>query len=145
MLAAGHWTARLGFRTRWLSLQQGCLTAIWVDPMQDEKAWPRYFGGVFANATYRIRWLPSLERHLSLRYLYLPLWMPIPVLLAVSGLLYWRDRRRSRRGCCPACGYDLTGNTTGVCPECGWSVPPTTPLSGSPTRPTGTTAARSVR
>ena len=26
---------------------------------------------------------------------------------------------RRRRGLCPACGYDLTGNTTGVCPECG--------------------------
>lgn len=21
--------------------------------------------------------------------------------------------------CCQACGYDLTGNTSGVCPECG--------------------------
>jgi hypothetical protein len=22
-------------------------------------------------------------------------------------------------GCCPQCGYDLTGNLSGVCPECG--------------------------
>jgi hypothetical protein len=26
---------------------------------------------------------------------------------------------RLRRGLCAACGYDLTGKTTGVCPECG--------------------------
>jgi hypothetical protein len=26
---------------------------------------------------------------------------------------------RRRRGLCPSCGYDLTGNASGVCPECG--------------------------
>jgi len=26
-------------------------------------------------------------------------------------------------GHCTACGYDLTGNTSGVCPECGKTVP----------------------
>ena len=30
-----------------------------------------------------------------------------------------RLRRRPLPGCCHACGYDLTGNTSGVCPECG--------------------------
>jgi hypothetical protein len=26
---------------------------------------------------------------------------------------------RRRRGLCPSCAYDLTGNTSGACPECG--------------------------
>ena len=26
---------------------------------------------------------------------------------------------RRKRGLCPSCGYDLTGNVSGVCPECG--------------------------
>ena len=30
-----------------------------------------------------------------------------------------RRRRRTAPGHCPACGYNLTGNTSGVCPECG--------------------------
>ena len=34
-----------------------------------------------------------------------------------------RTRLRLRRGLCPACGYDLAGNTTGVCPECGAPAP----------------------
>ena len=35
-----------------------------------------------------------------------------------------RRRRRSRQlqGLCIACGYSLTGNTSGVCPECGRAV-----------------------
>jgi hypothetical protein len=28
-------------------------------------------------------------------------------------------RHRRKLGCCPDCGYELTGNTSGVCPECG--------------------------
>jgi hypothetical protein len=30
-----------------------------------------------------------------------------------------RRWRRVRRGLCPSCGYNLTGNVSGVCPECG--------------------------
>jgi predicted RNA-binding Zn-ribbon protein involved in translation (DUF1610 family) len=30
--------------------------------------------------------------------------------------------RRIRQHLCSACGYDLTGNTSGVCPECGRAV-----------------------
>ncbi len=28
------------------------------------------------------------------------------------------------KGCCSACGYNLTGNASGICPECGAKVPP---------------------
>lgn len=33
-------------------------------------------------------------------------------------------RRRTRAGCCTACGYNLTGNTSGTCPECGSPASP---------------------
>jgi len=42
----------------------------------------------------------------------------------VLGAAAFRFRRRTRSGCCPACGYNLTGNTSGICPECGTPVPP---------------------
>ena len=55
----------------------------------------------------------------------LPLWSMLALTTAVplmiltrsirNGMRRWRWRRRGR---CPACGYDLTGNTSGVCPEC---------------------------
>ncbi|HSZ54660.1 MAG TPA: hypothetical protein VK797_03310 [Tepidisphaeraceae bacterium] len=37
----------------------------------------------------------------------------------------WLRRRLSRLafGVCPACSYNLTGNTSGVCPECGTPIP----------------------
>lgn len=37
-------------------------------------------------------------------------------------------------GCCPACGYNLTGNVSGVCPECGKPIDATTQKCESPER-----------
>jgi len=55
--------------------------------------------------------------------------VPLPataVLLALMPTLtvvHWRRRRkRVKRGLCPHCGYNLTGNASGVCPECGSAV-----------------------
>ena len=42
--------------------------------------------------------------------------------LTFAGATAWRSARawrRRRRGKCVACGYELTGNTSGICPECG--------------------------
>ena len=39
-----------------------------------------------------------------------------PTIAFICGPL--RRIRRRKRGLCPWCGYDLTGNTSGVCPEC---------------------------
>ncbi len=56
----------------------------------------------------------------------------LPALLSVAfstALLWLRTHqrtasiRRTRRGQCPKCEYDLAGNTTGICPECGSPTP----------------------
>jgi hypothetical protein len=56
--------------------------------------------------------------------------IPIPLIMAVSavvpffyGIKTVRSRRWLARGCCPTCGYNLTGNVSGACPECGTPVP----------------------
>jgi hypothetical protein len=55
----------------------------------------------------------------------LPHWLlaPLAGLPGVVWLAWGRRRviRRGRKGAgrCVACGYDLTGNTSGRCPECG--------------------------
>ena len=61
-----------------------------------------------------------------------PLWIPFVLFAAHPTLVFtrplrrrWRDERRSQRGLCVECKYDLTGNASGVCPECG------TPLTGT--------------
>jgi hypothetical protein len=41
------------------------------------------------------------------------------LLLAALTLHAYRIHGLPRPGRCPACDYDLTGNTTGICPECG--------------------------
>jgi hypothetical protein len=43
-----------------------------------------------------------------------------------------RLRRRRQHECCLACGYNLTGNTSGVCPECGAACKAANPAGVSP-------------
>lgn len=44
--------------------------------------------------------------------------------LTWAGIGIYRWQRRSQRpsGRCPACRYNLTGNTSGTCPECGTPI-----------------------
>ena len=54
-----------------------------------------------------------------------PAWFALVPLLIISLfttsrlLRHRREARRTRRGACRHCGYDLTGNVSGICPECG--------------------------
>lgn len=74
-------------------------------------------------------WRPSLMVGPRQTLLWLPLWIPVVILVLSTAWLWWRDRRRVRAGHCAACGYDLAGLAPGVgCPECG--AKPTEPLAG---------------
>lgn len=53
---------------------------------------------------------------------YVPLWIPLGLLVLVTAALWWRERRPFPPGRCASCGYDLTGNVSGRCPECGEPV-----------------------
>jgi hypothetical protein len=52
--------------------------------------------------------------------------VPLWAVIALTAILpvAWGTLRSAerRRGGCPTCGYNLTGNTSGVCPECGTPV-----------------------
>jgi hypothetical protein len=51
-----------------------------------------------------------------------PLWMFVIAFGAAPAVRLRRSaraRRLARRGHCPRCAYDLTGDLSGVCPECG--------------------------
>jgi hypothetical protein len=53
-----------------------------------------------------------------------PIWVFLP--LSIWPVTTWifrrlRLRRRTRRGWCPACGYDLQAAITPLCPECGFA------------------------
>ncbi len=59
----------------------------------------------------------------------LPLW--IVLLLLRHTLIRYRSKRRTAKGQCPHCAYDLTGtNAQSVCPECGHpNLTPPQPVS----------------
>ena len=55
-----------------------------------------------------------------------PLWIPILLLAAPTGWLWWRDwyRHRFPKDQCQRCGYLLIGLTSQKCPECGSKLRP---------------------
>ncbi len=63
--------------------------------------------------------LPYINgRSLSVRYWFLILLLNVyPAIAFIRGPL--RRWRRTQRGLCGTCGYNLTGNASGMCPECG--------------------------
>ena len=48
----------------------------------------------------------------------IPFWLLFVPVAIPTAILWYRDRKPPP-GCCPSCGYDLTGNVGGECPECG--------------------------
>ena len=55
--------------------------------------------------------------------LFVPLWFPFILFSAYPTVAFYRHPLRRwrwrRKGLCPKCGYNLTGNESGVCSECG--------------------------
>ena len=82
-----------------------------------------------ADATLIISRVPAPDGAVPIDGLYESYDLPYSLLLGVASVVaafpaaaalrtHWRIRR-TRRGRCPACDYDLTGHLSGVCPECG--------------------------
>lgn len=87
-----------------------------IEPIQDADTiiWMKFFSPAFAYSSNGNWW--------RLQFPVYVLVTPFTVLLGVLSIPWWRRLRRRRRGCCLACGYDLTGNVSGACPECGAAV-----------------------
>ena len=90
-------------------------------------------GPMLCNS-FSMRWWPELRTFENTRLsaidrirrrapywnwsLFVPFWcILIPLAVPTAGL--WYLDRKPPPGCCPNCGYDLTGNVSGICPECG--------------------------
>jgi hypothetical protein len=78
-------------------------------------------------------WVLGEGPYVFQRQTWLPYWslVALTLLLPVAWSLRWTvlrlrrylaDRRESRRGLCPVCGYDLRASKD-YCPECGTTVP----------------------
>jgi len=97
----------------------------YVDPVSpSDAAHPWFSEWSFERREFTLGLMtPLVGRAEGFRVIILPLWI-VPAALALPlALLLWLDRRRPGPGCCPHCGYDLTGNQSGICSECGEPAP----------------------
>ena len=95
--------------------------------------WPLFHYGVSApDRGLAPQWWPSDGRFYTrtsrTRAVEFPIWMPTLIALACF-CITWRPvgrsliaRRRSRRGFCGSCRYDLRAHESRTCPECGAPV-----------------------
>jgi hypothetical protein len=76
-----------------------------------------------------LEWPTFSDHRFGILYATMPYWLTF-LIAAVPTVLIWRkDARRHRPGCCPDCGYNLTGCVSGVCSECGVKcTPPPVPI-----------------
>lgn len=78
--------------------------------------WRPMFGRLGAPA---VQWAFVYDQRRSETNVRIPLWIIAVPMIAASGVVLFRARRRLPAHC--RCGFDLTG-TTGPCPECGRST-----------------------
>ena len=84
-----------------------------------------YYGLGLRSRTSTQMWDGATLRTSALE---LPFWLAAlllgayPIAALIRGPV--RRWRRGKRGHCPQCGYDLTGNVTGICSECGTTLDP---------------------
>ena len=59
----------------------------------------------------------------ELRMMAVPIWLLFAVAVIPTAILWHRDRRTVKPGCCLTCGYDLRASKK-TCPECGTAIAP---------------------
>jgi hypothetical protein len=130
-----------GFFCAWMLISSG-MVLTWVSPGQkfvvqtyaglvcvgwpEREPWhpiaPRPGWDVFRTET-RLLWRPhTMVDGYGLRFVSVPLWIPLFACLLGAVWLHRIKRRGMPGPTCANCEYDLTGNVSGVCPECGAKV-----------------------
>ncbi len=88
---------------------------------------------LFASGWIQLASFENQIRPISVEFPYLPIWSGL-IINALTHAAAWsalflglaqlfpsaRRARRTRRGLCPACAYDLRRELAAGCPECGW-------------------------
>src|SRR6185437_16764226 len=110
-----------GIRDKLVTGVQTCALPIY--PATHSVGWRKLPAALLGTRTTHIHVLSLTDRmveHTPLKGF--PIW-PILTVTAILPATRIVKRFRSRkRGFCPQCSYNLTGNTSGICPECGTRI-----------------------
>lgn len=122
-------------RNIYVGTQDAVITAFWIEnEIQPDAVWTTrligpQFGGFGLIWPHQTDFAYNSGEWGSVTVI--PFWTPMLIIAVPTALLWHRDRRCNRPGCCLRCGYDLTGNISGVCSECGDKARPRTLLPDS--------------
>ena len=110
--------------SNWVFAINSCALKVHFDP---EWGLPPGFMGWHCRRASAVSadWAPRIVRNVPSQGSFTVV-VPFWVVLLAAGIptaWLWRRDRRSPKGHCRKCGYNLTGNTSGVCPECGHTTP----------------------
>ena len=73
--------------------------------------------------TIGITRLPAYRTNAVYSSVIMPFWLLLTLAAFPTALLWQRDRRTVKPGCCLTCGYDLRASKK-ICPECGTPIAP---------------------
>ncbi len=79
-----------------------------------------------ASTFFNVAWIRPPRVHSPARgYISFvaPFWMFLALAAIPTAVLWYRDRRTVKPGCCRQCGYDLRASKK-TCPECGTAIAP---------------------
>ena len=70
-------------------------------------------------------WWPETGRSMTPEFGFVatPFWVVLTLAAIPTAILWRRDRRTVKPGCCQTCGYDLRASKK-TCPECGTPIAP---------------------
>ena len=115
---------------RWVDIGAGTISYTYYSVFASIDDGSTLVSSIERRGWWTTRWLPKAVHYgTEGGTITVPMWIPVVATVSLALGLHLFTRRQLKRGFCPACGYNLTGNVSGRCPECGAPINTEAPTS----------------